>query len=113
MLFGIIGDRIGRRAALVLSIFMMAIPTGCIGLLPTYEQIGIWAPALLTLIRILQGLSLGGAFSGSITFLVEHAPLRRRGLIGSFSLSSISMGFLLGSLIVMLIKWQLDRRAMR
>ena len=104
ILFGVIGDKMGRRTALVLSVFLMAIPTGCIGLLPTYAQIGIMAPLLLTLIRILQGLSLGGAFSGSMTFLVEHAPPRRRGVIGSLSLTSLVIGFLLGSVIAMLVK---------
>jgi len=104
ILFGSIGDRFGRRTALVLAIFMMAIPTGCIGLLPTYVQIGIWAPALLTFIRILQGLSLGGVYSGSITFLVEHAPPRRRGFIGGFSVASLVFGFLFGSVVVALVK---------
>lgn len=102
--FGVIGDKFGRRTALVLSIFLMAIPTGCIGLLPTYEQIGIAAPLLLTLIRVLQGLSLGGAFSGSMTFLVEHAPMRQRGLIGCASISSLVIGFLLGSMVSMAVK---------
>jgi MHS family proline/betaine transporter-like MFS transporter len=102
--FGVIGDKFGRRRALVLSIFMMAIPTGCIGLLPTYDQIGIWAPVLLTLIRVLQGLSLGGAFSGSMTFLVEHAPPSQRGLVGSASVASLVIGFLLGSMVSLLVK---------
>ena len=104
VLFGIIGDKLGRRTALMLSIFMMAIPTGCIGLLPTYEMIGIWAPLLLTLCRVLQGLSLGGAFSGCITFLVEHAPAKKRGLIGSTSVASLVIGFLLGSIVASLVK---------
>jgi MHS family proline/betaine transporter-like MFS transporter len=104
VLFGWIGDRYGRRVALVTSIFMMAVPTGCIGLLPTYAQIGLAAPVLLTLIRVLQGLSLGGCFSGSITFLVEHAPQNRRGLIGSTSIVSLVIGFLLGSVIASLVK---------
>lgn len=97
--FGILGDRLGRRMALVVSIFLMAVPTGCIGLLPTYDQIGMWAPWLLLLLRVLQGLSLGGAFSGSMTFLVEHAPPNQRGLIGSASVSSLVFGFLLGSVV--------------
>ena len=97
--FGIIGDKMGRRTALVLSIFMMAVPTGCIGLLPTYSQIGILAPCLLLLMRMLQGLSLGGAFSGSMTFLVEHAPAGKRGLVGSASVASLVIGFLLGSIV--------------
>jgi MHS family proline/betaine transporter-like MFS transporter len=104
IVFGVVGDKFGRRRALVLSIFMMAIPTGCIGLLPTYSQIGIFAPLLLTLIRVLQGLSLGGAFSGSMTFLVEHAPAKQRGLVGSASICSLVIGFLLGSLVSLLVK---------
>jgi MFS transporter, MHS family, proline/betaine transporter len=102
--FGVIGDKFGRRRALVLSILMMAIPTGCIGLLPTYEQIGILAPILLTVIRLLQGLSLGGEFSGSMTFLVEHSPQSKRGLVGSTVVVSLIIGFLMGSVISMLVK---------
>lgn len=102
--FGIIGDRFGRRRALVLAILMMAIPTGCIGLLPTYEHIGLMAPALLVVIRIFQGLSLGGEFGGSMTYLVEHSPAARRGLIGSCAVSSLIMGFLLGSVVFFLVK---------
>ena len=97
--FGVLGDRLGRRAALVLSIFMMAVPTGCIGLLPTYAQIGMAAPWLLILMRVMQGLSLGGAFSGSMTFLVEHAPPNKRGFVGSASVASLVIGFLLGSVV--------------
>lgn len=104
VLFGYIGDRFGRRISLAAAILMMAIPTGCIGLLPTYAQIGVWAPILLTLIRLLQGLSLGGEFSGSITFLVEHAPAHKRGLIGSTTISSLLIGFMLGSFVVLMIK---------
>lgn len=98
--FGWMGDRYGRRRAMVVAILMMAIPTGCIGILPTYAEIGILAPILLTIIRLLQGLSLGGEFSGSITYIVEHAPARRRGLAGSASLVSLMMGFMLGLLVV-------------
>lgn len=105
IMFGMIGDKIGRRAALVLSIFMMAIPTGAIGLLPTYEQIGMLAPILLIILRIFQGLSLGGAFSGAITFVVEHAPVKRRGLIGSTTIISLVIGFLLGSIMVGIVKF--------
>ncbi len=100
ILFGWIGDKYGRKQAMVIAVLMMAIPTGCIGLLPTYEQVGILAPILLTLIRLLQGLSLGGEFAGSITYIVEHAPARRRGWAGSASLVSLILGFLLGSLVV-------------
>lgn len=100
ILFGWIGDKYGRKSAMVIAVLMMAIPTGCIGLLPTYSQVGILAPILLTIIRLLQGLSLGGEFAGSITYIVEHAPANRRGWAGSASLVSLILGFLLGSLVV-------------
>lgn len=96
ILFGWIGDTYGRKRAMVIAVLMMAVPTGCIGLLPTYAEIGILAPILLTVIRLTQGLSLGGEFSGSITYIVEHAPTRRRGVAGSASLISLNLGFMLG-----------------
>lgn len=99
VLFGRIGDKYGRKKALVASMILMAIPTGCIGLLPTYEMIGVAAPILLLLIRILQGLSLGGAFSGSMSFVVEHAPSTMRSTIGSVTMLSLVIGFLFGSLV--------------
>ncbi len=73
MFFGYIGDKYGRKNALALSILLMAFPTACIGLLPTYLEIGIWAPILLTVIRLVQGVAVGGEFGGSIVYLVEHA----------------------------------------
>ena len=99
ILFGILGDKFGRKSALVFSILMMAIPTALIGFIPTYQQIGIAAPICLTLIRLLQGLALGGGFSGCMTFLVEHAPANRRGLIGSSSMFSLGAGVLLGIVV--------------
>lgn len=99
ILFGYIGDKYGRRTSLAISILMMAIPTACIGLLPTYEQIGIFAPILLIVIRLLQGASIGGEFSGCIAFLVEYSPANRRGLIGSLSMMSLAGGMLLGSIV--------------
>ena len=97
--FGRLGDKYGRKRALTLSMMMMAIPTGCIGLLPSYAQIGVAAPLLLTLIRIIQGLSLGGAYSGSISYVVEHAPADKRAVVGSVIKLSLVIGFLFGSLV--------------
>lgn len=99
ILFGYIGDKFGRKKALVASMILMAIPTGCIGLLPTYQMVGVMAPILLLLIRILQGLSLGGAFAGSMSYVVEHAPPNRRAAIGSVTMLSLVIGFLFGSLV--------------
>ncbi len=101
--FGWLGDAYGRRISMVVAILMMAIPTGCIGLLPTYAEIGILAPILLIMIRLLQGASLGGEFSGSIAYIVEHAPAHRRGLAGAASLVSMMIGFLLGLVVVKLM----------
>ncbi len=98
--FGWLGDKYGRKPAMVVAILMMAIPTGMIGLLPTYAEIGVFAPILLTLIRVAQGISLGGEFSGSITYIVEHAPPHRRGLAGAASLVSLMLGFILGIIVV-------------
>lgn len=96
IVFGTIGDKFGRRTALVIGIITMAIPTAGIGLLPGYATIGIAAPIILTLIRLVQGFSLGGEFSGCISYIVEHAPNNRRGLAGSASFVSMCAGMLLG-----------------
>lgn len=106
--FGWFGDRYGRRSSLTLAILMMAIPTGCIGLLPTYDQIGIWAPVLLTFICLLQGLSLGGEYSGSMTYLVEHAPAGRRGLIGAMAKTSLMVGFLMGQGMSLILSFSMS-----
>lgn len=101
--FGRIGDKYGRKKALTISMIMMAVPTGCIGLLPSYEAIGIAAPILLTIIRIVQGLSLGGAYSGSISYVVEHAPADQRSTVGSVIKLSLVVGFLFGSMVSTLV----------
>lgn len=99
MFFGAIGDKLGRKNALALSIMMMAFPTACIGLLPTYASIGIWAPILLTLIRLVQGMAVGGEFGGSIVYLVEHAEPHNRNYIGSLSMLSMLIGLLSGAMM--------------
>ncbi|MFO0068875.1 MAG: MFS transporter, partial [Alphaproteobacteria bacterium] len=103
VIFGRIGDKFGRKKALVASMILMAIPTGMIGLLPTYEMIGVAAPILLLSIRILQGISLGGAFSGSMSYVVEHAPPTMRSTIGSVTMLSLVIGFLIGSAVSTII----------
>lgn len=99
VLFGLLGDKFGRKAALVFSILMMAIPTAMIGFIPTYQQIGIAAPILLTLMRLLQGIALGGGFSGCMAFIVEHAKDSQRGVAGSTTMFSLGAGVLLGILV--------------
>ncbi len=106
--FGHIGDKYGRKKALALSIFLMAIPTALIGLLPTYAQIGVWAAVLLTIFRLLQGLSVGGAYTTSVSFLVEHAPEDKRAFYGSFSIFGAIVGILLGSAVAAVVTGMLD-----
>lgn len=103
IVFGIYGDRHGRRKALSAVIFVMAVSTFVMGLLPTYEQAGILAPALLVVVRLFQGLSTGGEFGGSSAYIVEYAPQHRRGFFGSFQLVGVASGFLLGSLTAALL----------
>lgn len=96
-LTGYIGDRLGRSAALKFSVAAMAIPTFLVGLLPNYEVLGVAAPILLTLLRMIQGLSVGGEYTTSIVFLVERAPPGRRGIIGAMAGCGAVGGILLGS----------------
>ncbi|MDQ1553509.1 MAG: hypothetical protein QOK46_587, partial [Microbacteriaceae bacterium] len=79
VIFGNLGDRIGRRRTLLITITVMGVATGAIGLLPTYAMIGLGAPLLLTLLRVIQGLSLGGEWGGSILVAVEQVEPKRRG----------------------------------
>ena len=99
VLFGHFGDRIGRKRALAASVILMAVPTFLTGLLPTHAAIGALAPALLVLMRLLQGLSAGGESAGASSFLVEHASPGHRGFIGSFSGGTAVVGFLIGSAV--------------
>jgi len=98
-LMGHIGDRFGRRAALTVSVAAMAVPTCLIGILPGYQSLGVMAPILLTVLRIIQGLSVGGECTTSIVFMVERAAPGRRGLIGAVSAASATCGMMLGSAI--------------
>ncbi|GAA1177077.1 MFS transporter [Streptomyces hebeiensis] len=84
MVFGPMGDKIGRKKVLALTMIMMAIGTFAIGLIPSYATIGFWAPALLILFRLVQGFSTGGEYGGASTFIAEYAPDKRRGFFGSF-----------------------------
>ena len=94
--FGYIGDRIGRRTELFLSVILMAIPTFILGALPIYEQIGIAAPIALIILRLIQGLSVGGEFTGSVTYVAETAPQNLRGFTSSFANVGSMLGMLLG-----------------
>lgn len=108
LLFGRIGDLVGRRRALILSVLAMAIPTVLIGILPTYETIGILAPILIVVLRIIQGLSVGGEYTSSVVFLVEHAQPGRRGRNAIWGVWGATAGILLGSGVGALLTGFLD-----
>ena len=88
-IFGHFGDRIGRKAMLTLTMLIMGVGTFLIGCLPTYEQIGIWAPILLVFLRLLQGIGIGGEWGGAVLMVIEHAPEKKRGFYGSL----VQVGF--------------------
>jgi MFS transporter, MHS family, shikimate and dehydroshikimate transport protein len=93
-IFGHFGDRVGRKAMLAMTIVIMGLGTFLIGLLPTYGQIGIAAPVLLVLLRLLQGIGLGGEWGGAVLMVIENSPARNRGLLGSV----VQMGWPIGNL---------------
>lgn len=97
VVIGAYGDRHGRKAALIATIVLMALATGLTGLIPSYASIGLWAPVLLVLCRLLQGFSTGGEWGGATSFLVEYAPQGRRGFFGSWQQFSVGVGLLAGS----------------
>ncbi len=99
IIFGHVGDRYGRRRALLLSVGLMCVSTVAIGVLPTYASVGVLAPCLLLLLRLLQGVSIGGEYTTSAIFLAEISPVRWRGLITSFSSTGATGGILLGSAV--------------
>ena len=102
-IWGHIGDRLGRKQALSLSIVLMSVATFCIALIPGYASIGIFAPLLLLLVRVVQGFSAAGEYAGASAFLVEYAPANRRGLYAAVVPASTAAGLLLGSLLAALL----------
>lgn len=103
LFFGMLGDKHGRQKILAITIVIMSISTFCIGLIPTYVSIGIWAPILLLLAKMAQGFSVGGEYTGASIFVAEYSPDRKRGFMGSWLDFGSIAGFVLGAGIVVLI----------
>ncbi len=101
ILFGILGDKLGRKYTFLITITLMGFATAAVGVLPTYAQIGIAAPVLLVICRLLQGLALGGEYGGAAIYVAEHAPANKRGLYTSFIQASVIGGFLLSVVMVL------------
>ncbi|KUI23013.1 MFS transporter [Mycobacterium sp. GA-1285] len=99
--WGPLGDRLGRRRILAITILVMAGATLCVGLVPSYATIGIWAPVLMVILRMIQGFSTGGEYGGAATFMAEYAPTRRRGVLGSFLEFGTLAGFSTGALMML------------
>ncbi|GAB3559381.1 MFS transporter [Spelaeicoccus albus] len=103
IIFGHLGDRIGRRNTLITTVLVMGISSGAIGLLPTYQTIGVWAPILLVTMRIVEGLSVGGEWGGAVLMAVEHAPAKKRAFYGAMPQYGSPVGNLGSSGIVALV----------
>jgi MFS family permease len=110
LIFGGVGDRIGRKAAFLITVTMMGGATFCIGLLPTFAQVGKWAPLLLILLRVIQGTALGGQYGGAAIYVAEHAPPERRGYFTGWVQTSAAFG-LVGALSVIFVVRKLTGEA--
>ncbi len=103
VVFGHYGDKIGRKSMLSLTLLLMGTATFCIGLLPTYDTIGVWAPILLVALRVVQGFAVGGEWGGAVLMAVEHAPAGRRGFYGSWPQVGAPAGLLLSTAVFSLV----------
>ena len=103
VVFSHIGDKIGRKKTLVVTLTLMGLATAGMGLLPTYETIGIWAPILLIVLRLVQGFGLGGEWGGALLLAVEYAPKEKRGFFGSIPQMGVTIGLLLGTFVMSLM----------
>lgn len=108
IVFGIIGDKYGRKVVLTTTIILMALSTLTIGVLPNYDMIGLWAPALLLLARILQGFSTGGEYAGAMTYIAEISPDKKRNSLGSGLEIGTLSGYIAASIMIALLSFFLS-----
>jgi Na+/melibiose symporter-like transporter len=101
IVFGRIGDIVGRKYTFLITIVVMGLSTALVGILPTYSQIGIWAPIILVTLRLAQGLALGGEYGGAATYVAEHAPTEKRGLFTSWIQTTATIGFFLSLAVIL------------
>ena len=112
VVFGWLGDKVGRQKVLAATLILMSGSTFAVGLLPGYAQIGIWAAALLVILKLVQGFSTGGEYAGATTFVCEYAPDKRRGFLVSFLDMGSYLGFALGATLVSVLQLTLGQAAM-
>ncbi|AMG72783.1 MFS transporter [Sphingopyxis granuli] len=103
VVFGHVGDRIGRKALLQLSLVLIGVSTFLMGCLPSFDSIGYWAPALLVLLRFVQGFALGGEWGGAVLLVTEHSPNRSRAFWGSFPQAGVPLGNLLATAVLLIL----------
>jgi MHS family proline/betaine transporter-like MFS transporter len=111
LVFGRLGDMIGRKHTFLLTLILMGSSTFLIGLIPSYETIGIAAPFIVVLLRLLQGLALGGEYGGAATYVAEHAPAAKRGFYTSFIQTTASLGFFVSLAVILLVRLNLSEEA--
>ncbi|MGE3919774.1 MAG: MFS transporter [Gammaproteobacteria bacterium] len=112
IIFGYCGDKFGRKKTFVATVILMALPTFLLGLLPTFSQIGIFAPIFLILLRLIQGFSVGGEIPGALVFITESVAIKQRGLAVAFVLFGINTGMLFGSFLTTLLLNHLSAEAL-
>lgn len=112
IVLGSIGDRVGRRQVLVVSIILMSLSTALIGVLPSSQSVGLWSPILLIILRLIQGFSTGGEYGGAATLMAEYSPVRQRGFYGSFLEFSTTCGGLFGLGLVTTLTFSLSSTSM-
>src|SRR5207247_5213961 len=108
LVFGRIGDLVGRKYTFLVTILVMGFSTFAVGLLPTYETVGWLAPILMVSLRLLQGLALGGEYGGAATYVAEHAPHGKRGYDTSWIQTTATLGFFLSLLVIGLCRTYMD-----
>jgi len=104
VLFGFLGDRLGRKYTFLVTVMLMGVATAGVGMVPSAETIGWWAPALVILLRVLQGLALGGEYGGAAVYVAEHAPFAKRGYFTSYIQAGVVGGFVLSLMVVLACK---------
>lgn len=109
--FGILGDKFGRKLAFSSAVICMSFPTLVMGLLPTYDKIGSLSTVLMIVVRMLQGLSMGGTLTGSVSFIIEHSEKKHRGLLSSITMTGLCLGILLCTIVLYAIKTCLSTEA--
>ena len=113
IVFGRLGDLWGRKNTFLITMLLMGLSTFVVGLLPSYEAIGVAAPILLIAMRLIQGMALGGEYGGAATYVAEHAPPGRRGLYTSFIQTTATLGLFLSLVVILLVRTQIGEEARR